>query len=80
MIMKKTTSYKIKIKKHAKKFLDGLTARERRGFMKEFIDAVQDGSFIKKSKPVDMAKLKAEEPEVYRQLLEALRETKYNKG
>ena len=44
--------------------------------MKEFIDAVQDGSFIEKSKPVDMVKLKAEEPEVYRQLIEALKETK----
>ena len=29
-----------------------------------------------KSKPVDMEKLKAEEPEVYRQLIEALKETK----
>lgn len=75
MIMKKIKPYKIKIEKHAKKFLDGLTPRERRGFMKEFIDAVQNGSFIKKSKPVDMEKLKAEEPEVYHQLMEALKES-----
>ncbi len=72
--MKKTKPYKIKIEKHAKKFLDGLTPRERREVMKEFVDAVQDGSFIEKSKPVDMEKLKAEEPEVYRQLMEALKE------
>jgi hypothetical protein len=72
--MKRTKPYKIKIEKHAKKFLDGLTPHERREVMKEFIDAVQDGSFIEKSKAVDMAKLKAEEPEVYRQLMEALKE------
>jgi hypothetical protein len=73
-IMKKAKPYKIKIEKHAKKFLDGLSIDERQGLMKEFIEAVQDGSFIEKSKPVDMAKLKAEEPEVYRQLMEALQE------
>jgi hypothetical protein len=72
--MKKTKPYKIKIEKHAKEFLDGLTPSERRELMKEFIDAVQDGSFIEKSEPVDIAQLKKEEPEVYRQLIEALKE------
>jgi len=73
-IMKKTKPYKIKVEKHARKFLDSLPADERREIMKELIKAVQDGSFIRKSKPVDMAKLKADEPEVCQQLIEALRE------
>jgi len=52
--MKKTKPYKIKIGKHAKKFLDDLTLDERREVMKEFISAVQNQSFIEKSKPVDI--------------------------
>ena len=72
--MKRIKPYKIKIEKHAKEFLDGLAPHKRREVMKEFIDAVQDGSFIEKSKPVDMVKLKAEEPEIYCQLMEALKD------
>lgn len=51
---------------------DDMTEEERVKFeeaMKEFFQMVKDGSIIEKSEPVDMDKLKEEDPELYELLV-----------
>lgn len=63
--MRKKKSWKIKVSPAA---FAGIPPRDRIKVMKYFIDAVQDGSIFQKSKPVNLARLKKKEPEVYQQL------------
>jgi len=70
----KSLPSKIKIGKHARRFLEQLTPAERRAIMNEFITAVQKGTLLEQSKPVDLRELKKEEPEVYQHLMDALKE------
>jgi len=66
---------KIKIAKHA---LDDVEETMENSELQEFLDMlkekVDDGSFFEDSEPVDMERMKIEEPDVYEKLIEALDE------
>jgi len=71
---------KIKIGKAAREALEALPQSERAGIMKEFMASVQDGTLFEKSEPVDMAKMKKEEPKLYARLQKALKELPKSNG
>jgi hypothetical protein len=64
----------IKIAPKALEDLEELTEDQEdlESFFKALEKAVSDGSFFEDSEPVDMEKLKEEEPDVYKKLIESL--------
>lgn len=68
----KKRPYKLRLAPGA---LDFIPKKERAGLMRKLIGELQDGSMLEKSQPVDMAKLKREEPAVYRALVSAMKKS-----
>jgi len=64
---------KITLAKHA---LDSLEEKMDDDEIQEFLDElkkmVEDGSFLEEGKPVDMELMELEEPELYKELMEAM--------
>lgn len=63
---------KIVIAPQAKKVLEELPSEHRQIIMRDFIAACQDGTLLGKSEPVDMKKLKRENPELYEEIKNSL--------
>lgn len=70
---------KIVLSERAKKDLAEIPQEDRAELMKEFIKAVQNGTLLEKSEPVDMEKLKEEDPELYAMLMKSMDESEQGK-
>lgn len=65
---------KIQISGQAEEFLSKLPPGERENLMREIVGKIQDGSFFEESRPVDLEKLKREEPDVYEEVMRGYKE------
>ena len=66
---------KLKFSEHALDSLEeDMDNEELQDFLDEIKKKFEDGSFIEDSEPVDMERMKIEEPELYKQLVQAMEE------
>ncbi len=72
---KKKKALRLKITPEARKELDALPESVRRDLMSKLIEQLQNDTLFKNSEPVDMEKLKKEDPEIYERLLKELGKT-----